>query len=313
MSSRKIHAVTGAFGYSGKYISQRLLDKGHIVHTLTNSIERENDFSGRIPAHPFHFDQPEKLVASLKGVSVLYNTYWVRFNHNLFTHADAVKNTLILFECARKAGVERVVHVSITNPDENSRLEYFRGKATLENAVRKSGISYCILRPAVLFGREDILINNIAWMLRKFPVFGLFGNGDYPIQPIYVDDLAKLAVVHGIGNDNCIVDAIGPETFTYRSLVEAVSAAIGKKRPLIRISPGIGYGFATLIGRLIGDVVLTREEIDGLMEGRLAVDSTPTGDTRLTEWMQRHADTLGKHYTSELDRRRQRREKYASN
>jgi NADH dehydrogenase len=197
MPKQQIHAVTGAFGYSGKYIARRLLDKGYRVRTLTNSLHRQNPFGDKVERHAFNFDQSEKLVETLKGVTVLYNTYWVRFNHKLFTHQMAVDNTLTLFKCAREAGVERVVHVSITNPLEASQLEYFRGKAILEKALRDSGLSYAILRPAVLFGKEDILINNIAWILRRFPIFGVFGDGNYRLQPIYVDDLASLAVEQG--------------------------------------------------------------------------------------------------------------------
>ncbi len=219
MSNPPIHAVTGAFGYSGKYIAKRLLAEGRPVITLTNSTDRANVFGDRIQVFPFHFEQPDELARSLHGVETLYNTYWVRFNHPLFSHADAVRNTLVLFEAARRAGVRRIVHVSITNPAEDSPLEYFSGKARLERALIESGLSYAILRPTVLFGKEDILINNIAWALRHLPVFGVFGDGRYRLQPIYVDDLAELAVRWGDATENVIVNAIGPETFTYRELV----------------------------------------------------------------------------------------------
>jgi NADH dehydrogenase len=296
----KTHAATGALGYSGRYIAQRLMEKDHDVMTLTNSPNRKSPLSGKIKVRPFSFDNPEKLTESLTGVSVLYNTYWVRFNYKMFTHADAIENTRTLFESAKKAGVERVVHVSITNPSEGSSLEYFRGKAVLENVLKESGLSYAILRPAVIFGKEDILINNIAWFLRRFPIFGVFGDGNYRIQPIYVDDLAKLAVEQGGSRENVIINAIGPETFTFKSLVERLSTIIGKKRKIIFVSPKVGYFVASMVGRLVGDVILTREEIEGLMGNYLAVDSAPTGTTRLTEWATENAGSLGKHYSSEL-------------
>lgn len=170
-----MHAVAGAFGYSGKYIAKKLLDEGETVMTLTNSLDRDNPFGAAVRAAAFHFGAPEKLVENLRGVRVLYNTYWVRFNHKTFTHADAVRNTEIMFAAAKDAGVERVVHISITNPSEDSELEYFSGKARLERTLKESGLSYAILRPTVLFGKEDILINNIAWALRRLPVFGVFG------------------------------------------------------------------------------------------------------------------------------------------
>ena len=299
----EIHAVTGAYGYSGRYIAQRLLDAGCGVITLTNSSHRPDPFAGRVRSYPLDFSQPKELADALRGVSVLYNTYWVRFNHRLFTHQQAVVNTKILFDAARKAGVGRIVHVSITNPSENSPLEYFRGKAELELALVASGLSYAILRPTVLFGKEDILINNIAWMLRRFPVFGVFGDGRYRMQPIYVDDLADLAVRQGGGTDNVVIDAIGPETFTYRELVTAIGRLIGRPRPVISLPPSVAYYIAAVVGKLIGDVVITRDEIRGLMDDLLYVNAPPAGATRLTTWVGEHKSTLGVRYANELARR----------
>ncbi len=313
MNTQRIHAVTGAFGYSGKYITERLLAKGYKVITLTNSLHRQNPFGDAVQAFPFHFDQPQKLSATLQGVEVLYNTYWVRFNHKMFTHADAVQNTLVLFKAAQAAGVERLVHVSITNPSEESPLEYFRGKAQLEHALKELDIPYAILRPTVLFGKEDILINNIAWALRRFPIFGVFGDGRYRIQPIYVDDLAELALQLGEKRDNVIVDAIGPETFTYRGLVETTGRLIGKARPIVSMPPSVGYFAGWIISKFVGDVMITREEIEGLMADLLFVESPPAGKTRLTDWARERRDTLGLKYTSELMRRRDRKTEYASN
>jgi len=298
-----LHAVTGAFGYSGKYIAGRLLADGQQVITLTNSLDRPNPFGERVKAYPFSFHDPAALTRALEGVSVLYNTYWVRFNHRTFTHAQAVENTLTLFAAAKAAGVQRIVHVSITNPTITSPLEYFRGKAQLEQALMDSAVSYAILRPTVLFGKEDILINNIAWTLRRLPVFGVFGDGKYRVQPIYVDDLAALAVEQGRQAENRIINAIGPETFTYRGLVETIGAIIGRRRPVISVSPRVGYAVGSIIGRLVGDVTITREEIDGLMADLLYVDAPPAGKTALTAWAREHAATLGKAYASELSRR----------
>ena len=314
MNDHNIHTVTGAFGYSGKYIAEFLLSKGLTVHTITNSPVRENRFGTKIEVRPMDFGTPEKLTESLRGTRVLYNTYWVRFDHGRdFTHSQAVRNTRTLFECAARAGVERVVHVSITNPSAHTDLPYFRGKAELEQILKESGLSYSILRPAVLFGSEDILINNIAWFLRKFPVFGVFGDGSYRLQPIYVEDLARLAVDQGVSSDDTIIDAIGPETFTFRELVRAIGKGIGKERPIISIPPALGLMVAKAAGLVLDDVVLTKDEIKGLMEGRLFVDQPPTGRTRLTDWVMENANTIGKQYTSELQRRKNRARAYSSN
>jgi nucleoside-diphosphate-sugar epimerase len=231
MSEKEIHAVTGAFGFSGRYIARRLLDAGRQVVTLTNSYNRPDPFGGRIKVHPLRFERPNELVRSLERVSVLYNTYYVRFNYKgrvSFSYSEAVENSSKLFAAAREAGVKRIVHISITNPSMSSKFEYFRGKARIENLLRDSGLSFSILRPAVLFGDGGILINNIAWLLRRFPVFGVFGNGNYRLQPIYVDDLAMLAVKQGKRSEESVIDAIGPETFAFRGLVEQIGRIIGK-------------------------------------------------------------------------------------
>jgi uncharacterized protein YbjT (DUF2867 family) len=302
----ELHVVTGAFGYSGKYIAARLLAAGCQVRTLTQSTRRANPFGAQVEARPYAFDDPPRLVEALRGAQVLYNTYWVRFDTRSFQHAAAVENTLALFRAAREAGVGRVVHVSITNPSEASPLGYFKGKARLERALVESGIPYTILRPAVLFGKEDILINNIAWTLRHLPVFGVFGDGAYRLQPIYVDDLAELAVEHGLAHENEVIDAIGPETFTYRELVRQIGDIIGRRRPILSVPPEVGYLAGWTIGKLMGDIMITRDEIKGLMQDLLYTDSPPAGKTALTTWAAEHAAALGLHYASELARRQNR-------
>jgi NADH dehydrogenase len=298
---RELHVVTGAFGYSGRYITERLLQAGHRVRTLTNSPDREHPFGDRVEVHAFNFDYPERLASSLEGAQVLYNTYWVRFNHADFRYSQAVDNTRALFAAARRAGVPRVVHISITNPSEDSPLEYFRGKALLERELLESGLSYAILRPAVLFGGEDILINNIAWVLRRLPIFGVFGAGHYRLQPIHVHDFADLAVAQGVERADRIVDAIGPETYSYREFVRELARIIGVRSPIVSVPPQLGYLAGWLLGKLLGDVLITRDEVEGLMLGLLATESEPAGQRELSVWAREFADILGRRYATELD------------
>ena len=298
------YAVTGAFGYSGQYITRALLDRGHLVTTLTNSPQRRCDFADQIQVAPLSFQSVDALAGTLRGANVLINTYWVRFDHSTFTHQQAVANTRILFQAARTAGVERIVHVSITHPSQDSPLPYFSGKAQLEAALHDTGIPYSILRPAVLFGGNDILVNNIAWTLRRFPFFGVMGDGQYGIRPIHVLDLANLAFDESLREGQRIVDAVGPESFTFKELVATLGTIIGRPRPIISIPPMIGLFIAKLVGLYQRDVFLTKQEIIGLMSGLLASDAPATGTIKLTEWARRNADTLGRQYANELRRRR---------
>lgn len=310
--SEEIHVVTGAYGYSGRRIAQRLLDQGKCVRCLTNSPQLANPFDDRVPAFAYDFDCPDRLVESLRGAGVLYNTYWIRYNHGDFTRQQAVENSRVLFAAAREAGVQRIVHVSIANPSETSPFEYYRGKAVLERAVRESGMSYAILRPAVLFGDEDILINNIAWILRRLPIFGVFGDGAYGIRPIHVDDFAALAVRCGAERNDVVIDAVGPARFAYRELVLEIAKIIGVRRKVVCVSRAMGYWIGRGIGAAVRDVVLTLDEIDALMSGLLDTDGPATGATSLIDWARRHAALLGRRYHSELARRRDRVSAYQS-
>jgi NADH dehydrogenase len=307
MSQRFVHAVTGAFGFSGKYLAARLLRAGRKVVTLTNSPDRANPFGGAVQARPLAFDQEDALVESLKDVEVLYNTYWVRFADSRFTHADAVRNTLLLFRAAGQAGVERIVHISIANPDEHSPLPYYRGKGCLERALRESGLSHAILRPAVLFGLEGVLINNLVWALRRTPFFGIPGDGSYHMQPMYVDDLAALMLEQGASRRNAVLHALGPEDFSYAEWLRKLSAILGRRRFFFPVPARVACWGSALVGRVMGDVFATREEITALMADLLHVPgAAPTGATRLTDWAGENIARLGIRYANETARRRDR-------
>jgi len=295
-------AVTGSFGYSGKYITKHLLAAGQEVITLTGHPKRSNPFGGKVKAYPFNFDNPQALAKTLAGVDTLYNTYWVRFNHGVTTHHQAVNNTRKLIQAAEKAGVRRIVHISITNPDRNSPLPYFRGKALLEDAIQSSTLTYAILRPTVIFGVEDILINNITWMLRHFPIFVVPGSGEYRLQPIFAEDLAALTVVAGAGVENTIIDAVGPEVYTFNSLVRLLANTINSRVRIFHLPPKIALLLSKFGGLFVGDLILTQEEVDGLMANLLISAAPPTGQTSLRTWLNDHAELIGVRYASELKR-----------
>ena len=312
------YIVTGARGFLGRHIAGSLLAQGRSVATLTNRPAESAADAARVPADgarvpaaaahvqafPLAFDRPEELAEAMSGCRVLLNTYWIRYPMHGLTYEQATANSRTLFEAARRAGVSRVVHVSITNPSADSPYGYFRGKAWVEQALRESGMSYAILRPAVLFGDEGILVNNIAWALRHVPVFALFGDGSYRLQPIFVEDMAALAVEQAQASENVVLDAIGPETFTYRRLVEAIAAAIGVTRLIVSLPPRLALAVVNSLGWLKGDRIVTPEEMDALMAGLLCVDSPPAGPTRLTDWLKANSETLGRSYMSEQKRRR---------
>ncbi len=297
-------AVTGAFSYTGRYITKRLLAQGHEVITLTGHPNRSDPFGGKVKAFPLSFDVAD-MAKSLAGVDTLYNTYWIRFDKGKNTQPQAVENTRKLVSAAKAAGVRRMVHISIANPSADLHLPYYWGKAANEKAVTESGMSYAILRPTVLYGdkgAEDVLINNIAWLLRHFPFFGQIGDGKYKIQPIHVDDLATLAVEAGGRNDNLVWDAVGPEIFTFDELVRLVGEKIGSPKPILHFAPALALMAARTVGLFVRDVVLTPEEVDGLMANLLVSSEPPRAKTNLSDWLSTNRNAVGAVYASELQR-----------
>ncbi len=302
METAELNVVTGAFSYTGKYITQRLLSMGKRVRTLTGHPNRENPFGNEVSTSPFNFDNPSQLVKSLQEATTLYNTYWVRFPRGQVTFDNAVENTKRLIKAAEEAGIHRIVHISITNASEESALPYFRGKGLIEKAIIHSKLSYAILRPTVIFGAEDILINNIAWLLKRFPIFVVFGSGGYRIQPIHVEDVAEMAVSTGGKDTNIVMDAVGPEIYTFNELVRLIADKIHSRAKIVHIRPGLALFLARLIGYTLGDVVITKDEIEGLMSNLLVSEGSATGQTRLSEWLSQNADRVGAKYAPELAR-----------
>ena len=294
-------AVTGAFSYTGKFVTKRLLARGEKVITLTNHPHRSDPFNRQVKAFPLDFDEVG-MTKSLDGVDVLINTYWVRFDKDSNTQPRAVENTRKLVNAAKAAGVKRIVHVSIANPSAESHLPYYWGKAANEKAVLDSGLAYAIIRPTVLVGHEDILINNIAFLLRRLPFFLIPGDGSYGIQPVHVEDVADLLVEGVYGKDNYIVDAIGPESYTFKELVRLVGAKTGAQRPLVSVPPRLALLAAQFLSLFVSDVILTPEEVDGLMANLLVSKEPARCKTKFSDWLEENKDVIGMKYASEIEK-----------
>lgn len=297
-----MNVVTGAFGYIGRYIARHLLESGSAVRTITTHPDKPNPFGNAVRAFPYNFDRPDDLIESLRGASTLYNTYWVRFEYGEVTFQRAVRNTETLLQCARRAGVERIVHISVTNASLESSLPYYAGKALQERALIESGVAYAIVRPTLVFGKEDLLVNNIAWLMRKCPVFPIFGSGEYKLQPVYVGDLAAIAVACASDSRPTVVDAVGPESFTFREFLKLLAAKIRPGVKLVHVPPAMGIALGQIIGLAVRDVLLTKAELRGLMDGMLTSGQAVNGSTRFSEWLEEHKEEVGSSYTSELGR-----------
>lgn len=294
--------VTGAFSYTGRHVTQLLLEKGRTVGTLTNHAGRQDRLAARVDVYPLRFEDPDALTRALEGADTLYNTYWVRFAHGGATFERAVENTDVLVKAALRAGVRRIVHVSIANVDDGVGLPYFDGKAACEQIVKASGRSYAIIRPTVLFGGTDVFISNIAWLLRRFPIFGVAGDGRYEIQPVHVEDHARLMVEAGARNADETLDSAGPEAFVFEDLVRVIARAIDRPARIVHVSPAALMTASRLIGTLVRDVVLNREELDGLIRGLMRSKESVRGTIDFTDWLTSASRDLGRGYANEMSR-----------
>jgi uncharacterized protein YbjT (DUF2867 family) len=297
----QLDVVTGAFSYSGAAIASELLNRGHQVRTLTGHPGRA-PAGTRIDVRPLDFSDAGELGQSLAGVHTLYNTYWVRFAHGAIDHDVAIANSTMLFGAAARAGVQRVVHISITNPDLSSPDSYFRGKAQVEQALASSGVPYAIARPAVLFGGNGVLVNNIAWLLRRLPVFAIGGRGEYRLRPIHVDDLARLCIDLGTRTGDVIVDAVGPQSLTFRQLVEEIRAAVGSRCVIVPVPGAVIPALAAMLNLALRDTLLTTDEYTSMAAGRADSAAPATGQVNFTDWVHAHGSELGRRYANELDR-----------
>jgi nucleoside-diphosphate-sugar epimerase len=292
--------VVGGTGFTGSRIVERLLSQGFEVTVLTGHPARPHPFDNKINLKPFLFDQPHTLKEVLSGNTLLFNTYWIRFEMGEVTFEKAVKNTLTLFQAAKEAGVERVIHISITNPSKESPYPYFKGKAQIEEALTSSGLSYAILRPALVFGKGDILINNIAWVIRSYHFFPVFGNPK--LTPIYVEDLADAAIRFSQEPKNVVIDAVGPETLSFTELLKTIKSAIRVRALLLRTPLSVALWLAEQLNAILGEPIITRDEIGALLDNLLYSQSNPIGNTSLKKWLFENGEEIGREFASEIKR-----------
>jgi uncharacterized protein YbjT (DUF2867 family) len=293
--------VTGAFNFTGRYIAKELLLMGEKVQTLTNHPQRD-PFGGSIPSFPLDFTKPVALVQTLQGSKILFNTYWVRYQHGDISHQLAVENIKILLDCAIKAGVKRLVHISVTNPSLEASLPYFKGKAEAEEVIKQSGLSYAIIRPSLIFGLEDVLINNIAWLIRHFPLFPVFNRGQAWIQPIFAVDNAKIAIEAGYKSENLIWDSVGPERYPFVEIVRMLAKSQNRKIWIPKVPNNLTLALSQIIGLLQKDQLLTRDEMIGLLEDRLISNDVTRGTTSFARWIQVNSSSLGTKYLNDFNR-----------
>jgi uncharacterized protein YbjT (DUF2867 family) len=299
-----LDVVTGGFSYTGSFIAEELMARGRDVRSLSRSAAEEGHrLAGHVERRALQFADADALAGAMAGAETFYNTYWIRFPHAGHTFEQAVENSGVLFEAARRAGIRRIVHISVSNPSAESPYGYFRGKAAVERRLTASGMPHAIVRPTVIFGgRQEILVNNIAWSLRRFPVFPMPRGGRYRVRPVSVQDVARIAADAGAAGGDETIDAVGDEVLTYRELVALVREAVGARSRLVTLPAAAILPACRAIGWTLGDRFLTAEELGALCDELLTTAGPATGSDRFSEGVGPQGAWLGRGYAHELRR-----------
>jgi uncharacterized protein YbjT (DUF2867 family) len=297
-----VHVVTGAFSFTGSYVAGALVRLGEPVRTLSRRRDDGHPLAAEVEFARLQFEDEAALTRDLRGASTLFNTYWVRYPRGAMTWSAVVENSRTLLRAAARAGVGKVIQFSVSNASESSPYGYFRAKALAERELRESGLPYAIVRPTLVFGPGELLLSNIAWTLRRSPVFLVPAGGRYAIQPVSVDEVAELAVGLAGSGDNAEVDAAGPDVYSFAELVASVRNAVGARSRVVRCPPAAVVLAARAGSLLSGDTLVGREELAALRDDLLVSSEPPRGTARLEDWLGEHAATLGRSFVSERRR-----------
>lgn len=250
-----------------------------------------------IEARPHAFGDADALAAAFEGVRTFYNTYWIRTGDSS-GYASALARSKELIDAAAAAGVERIVHMSVLGASEDAPYPYFRAKAEVEEHGRNSGVPFAAVRPALIFGGSSALLSNLAWMLRRLPVMGVAGDGTYRVRPVHVEDVADICVDLADRDladlDGTVVDAVGPDRPTYDELIRHVRTAVGGRARIVHLPVPAVVAGARVLGWILEDEVLTRDELVSTMAGIADTDGPATGATSVIEWIHRRGATLGR-------------------
>lgn len=297
------YVVAGGTGFTGTYVVRNLLSNGeNKISVLSSHPRRSHEFAQGIEVNPYNFGQYDEMVKNFRDADCFINTYWVRLNFRNSSFREAVRNSQKLVDACKESGVKRIVHISVANPSHDYAYEYYRGKMEVEDYIRKSGISYAILRPTLLFGDEEILVNNITWLIRKYGFFFIFGDGKYKVTPVFVNDVAREVVRQSQLEENVTEDVVGPESYAFEEIVKLIARETGNKLRIYHLSTFFMSPVCGLLSLLRHDTVVTPEELRVVIDNKLYSGSEPLGMTKFSTWVKENSEKFGKEYHSEVER-----------
>ena len=280
---QKIATIFGASGFIGRHLIRRLTKKDFRIIAATRSPYLHGYLKplgnpGQIDLEKVNISDEENLGTLVKNSDVVINLIGILHETKKQKFEDIhAKFPDLLSKLCNKLNIEKLVHVSALGINETVGSQYMQSKLKGEKNILNNFNHSVILRPSIIFGPEDKFFNQFASLAEFFPALPLIGRGLTYFQPIYVGDVAKsiMAVLEKEKINNNIYELGGPQTFTFKELMEILLKQIKKKRFLVPI-PFSFAKFQAKILQLLPKPLLTTDQVEMLKYDNIVTNKYPT-------------------------------------
>jgi len=263
----RLLVVGGTGGLVGRSVLPEFMSRYEIRSLHRHPVAAEG--AARVEWVPVDVGRIQDWRPFLEDVDVVLNLAWYRYgNATRFRHlAEGLER---LVEAARVAGTGRFLQVSVPPaPDRLERtLPYLAYKRRVDRAIAASGLSYRIVRPTMLFGAGDRLLGTMLRLMDRYPVFPMFGDGQYHVSPVAASDLARILRLEAAGDGSGTIDVGGPERYRYCDLTDLMFSYLGKRPRYWHLSPRSSVALAQLVQDL-GSSLLYSYEVEWLLSDLL--------------------------------------------
>ena len=265
--------VTGATGFIGKPLVKLLINNGLATRTLLRPSNKTPDLPKgvSIDVAVASLTDEAGLRAAMRGVDTIIHLASAERQHRAASVLESdAQGTRLLADIASELKVKKFIYISHIGADRASYYPILKIKGLAEDAIRKSGVPYTILRSAVLYGPEDRFTTSIAKLLAFLPVTILPKNGENLLQPLFIDDLLTsiLWSMNSADMENKTIEIAGAEFFTYKQVIELVSETIGIRRPMVSLSLSLFRFVYVFLDSLFPNLFLSSYWVDILSYNR---------------------------------------------
>ena len=278
----QVVTVFGGTGFLGRRVVRHLRDKGFSVRIASRHPRSSSGGDPEVQPIAADVRERESIAAAVRGASGVVNAVSLYVERGTVTfHAVHVVAAQRLAEQARKAGVERLIQISGIGADAASSSPYIRARGQGEQAVRAAFPNSGVIRPAVMFGPDDAFLNTLVQLLRRLPIYPMFGRGQTRLQPADVEDVGEAVarLMQRTPAEAITVECGGPRVYTYEELLRTIGRAANVKRVLVPV-PFAAWHALTWVAEMLPAAPITRNQVE-LMEIDTVVSADVPGFAEL--------------------------------